>query len=105
MEQSLKDKVVTTETTLFFSLLQEVDHLISLVQNLLLLAQVDAILAIYKKPMSIFREVILDAFSRAEKLAQQKNIKLKFDIKNETNKEDFHPQVFGDKDVTAKFGF
>ncbi len=105
MEQSLKDKVVTTETTLFFSLLQEVDHLISLVQNLLLLAQVDAGSSHLQKTNVYFEEVILDAFSRAEKLAREKNIKLKFDIKNETNKEDFHPQVFGDEDLLQNLVF
>lgn len=107
LEQAVKNNtdLKTTEKPLMLSILQEVDHLISLVQNLLLLAQVDAGSSHIQKTSIYFEEVILDAFSRAEKLARDKKIRLKFDIKNETSKEDFHPQVFGDEDLLQNLVF
>jgi hypothetical protein len=105
LEQSLKapslDDMIQNS---MHSALQEVDHLISLVKNLLLLARVDAGIGAMSLQELYFDEVVLDAISRAEKLARSRDIRLKFDIRNQVARET-HPKVLGDEDLLQNLVF
>ncbi|XGC79769.1 ATP-binding protein [Bdellovibrio bacteriovorus] len=79
------------------SALQEVDSLSKIVQEMLLLARVDAGIGALNLQELAFDEVIFEALSRCEKLAKSKNIKLKFDIVNETDGD--RKFVRGDNDL------
>lgn len=79
------------------SSLQEVDNLSSIVQEMLLLARVDAgIGALNLQDLSL-DELVLETLSRCERLAESKGIKLKFNINNETS--DDRKMISGDNDL------
>ncbi len=104
LEHSLKTNPQSENATVS-STLQEVDHLISLVKNLLVLARVDAGLGAMNLQEMYFDEIILDAIARAEKLARAKDIRLKFDIQNRSGREDLHPAIKGDEDLLQNLVF
>lgn len=79
------------------SSLQEVDNLSSIVQEMLLLARVDAGIGALNLQELALDELIFEALSRCEKLAHSKGIKLKFDINNSTA--DDRKMVMGDNDL------
>ncbi len=62
------------------SQLQEVDSLIGIVQDMLLLARIDAGKGSLKLQEHYLDELVLEALERVERLASQKSIKMKFDI-------------------------
>lgn len=79
------------------SALQEVDNLSSIVQKMLLLARVDAgIGALNVQDLSL-DELVLEALSRCEKLANSKNIKLLFNINSKASDE--RKMIRGDNDL------
>lgn len=69
------------------SSLQEVDNLSTIVQEMLLLARVDAGIGALTLQNIAPEDLVFEALKRTEKLARSKNIKLKFDIQNETPEE------------------
>ncbi|MGZ5279626.1 MAG: HAMP domain-containing sensor histidine kinase [Pseudobdellovibrionaceae bacterium] len=102
LEQTLKKPLQPEAVHALDSTLQEVDHLVSLVQNMLMLARVDAGLSAMNIQELFFDEVVIDALSRAEKWARPKNIRLKFDIKAEG---EIRPQIRGDEDLLQNMIF
>jgi signal transduction histidine kinase len=84
------------------SSLQEVNHLIALVQNLLILARVDAGKSSVSFQKIYFEEVVLEAIAKAEKLAREKDIRIKFDIQGF---EQQRPYVLGDPDLLTTLVF
>lgn len=97
-ELELLQKSEQKDTESFIkSALQEVDSLSSIVQEMLLLARVDAGIGALNFQDLALDEVVLDALSRCEKLAKSKDIKLKFNINNET--QDDRKFVRGDNDL------
>ncbi|MFV8258157.1 ATP-binding protein [Bdellovibrio bacteriovorus] len=79
------------------SALQEVDNLSSIVQEMLLLARVDAGIGALNLEDLDFDELVFEALARCEKLAKSKDIKLKVTINNETGEE--HKHIRGDNDL------
>lgn len=63
---------------------QELDHLSSLVEDLLLLARVDAGLGLLSFRPTRIDETALEALSRMEILAQAKEVRLRFEMQNQT---------------------
>ncbi len=102
LERTLKKDLQPEAHTTLDSTLQEVEHLVSLVQNMLLLARVDAGLSAMNMQELYLDEVVMDAFARAERLARAKDIRLKFDI--QTNSE-LHPKIRGDQDLLQNMIF
>jgi signal transduction histidine kinase len=84
--------------------LQEVDQLSTIVQQLLLLARVDAGKGALQLSELALDEVILDAISRANRFAQQKKIRIQFNIDNQTNTET-RPMIKGDYDLLQNMAF
>lgn len=78
------------------STLQEVDSLSKIVKDMLLLARVDAGLGGLNLQAIAMDELVIEAISRVEKVAKSKNIRLKFDILEET---DERKSVRGDYDL------
>lgn len=68
------------EVNLIKSQMQEVDFLIRIAQDMLLLARIDAGRGALKLQEHYLDEIVLESIERIEKLAQRKDIKLKFDI-------------------------
>lgn len=66
--------------SIFKSNLQEVDHLSTLVQRLLLLARVDAGIGALNFQELFMDEVIMDTFRKTTSLADKKNIKVQFNL-------------------------
>lgn len=79
------------------SALQEVDNLANIVQQMLLLARVDAGINALNLQNLNLDELVFDAISRCEKLAHSKGIKLKFDINNSSSED--RQSVLGDNDL------
>lgn len=79
------------------SALQEVDNLSNIVQEMLLLARVDAGIGALNLQELSLDELVLETLARCEKLAESKNIKLKFNINNETS--DDRKMIRGDNDL------
>ncbi|MGZ3771393.1 MAG: sensor histidine kinase [Bdellovibrio sp.] len=79
------------------SSLQEVDNLSSIVQEMLLLARVDAGIGALNLQSLSLDELVLETLSHCEKLAESKNIKLKFNINDETAGE--RKMILGDNDL------
>jgi len=104
LEQTLKKPLQPEAVQALDSTLQEVDHLVSLVQNMLMLARVDAGFSAMNIQELFFDEVVIDALSRAEKWARPKNIRLKFDIKAEGEGEN-RPKIRGDEDLLQNMIF
>lgn len=76
---------------------QELTHLSRLLDDLLILAQMDAGSASFSiRPLRL-DEVVLEAVSRVELLATQKNIGIRFDIDQTNDLDDF--QMEGDADL------
>ena len=89
--------------TLVKSSLQEVDNLSGIVQEMLLLARVDAGMGALNLQDLSLDELIFEALARSEKLARSKEIKLKFDVENESDAE--AKLVRGDKDLLENLIF
>ena len=102
LEQSLKKNLPAEAHSTLDSTLQEVEHLTSLVQNMLLLARVDAGLSAMNMEELYLDEVVLDALSRAEKSARPKDIRLKFDIQTESEN---RPKIRGDQELLMNMVF
>lgn len=79
------------------SSLQEVDNLSGIVQEMLLLARVDAGIGALNLQELALDELIFDVLPRCEKLASSKGIKIKLNINNETA--DDRKIVRGDNDL------
>jgi signal transduction histidine kinase len=79
------------------SSLQEVDNLSGIVQEMLLLARVDAGIGALNLQDLSMDEVVFEALSRCEKIASNKNIKLKLNINNENAVD--RPFFRGDNDL------
>ncbi|WP_415063580.1 sensor histidine kinase [Bdellovibrio sp.] len=79
------------------SALQEVDNLSGIVQEMLLLSRVDAGIGALNMQEIALDEMIFEVIARCEKLALSKEIKLKFDINNETSED--RKLVRGDNDL------
>lgn len=103
MEQSLKAGAIDKE--ILESSLEEVQHLTSLVKNLLVLARVDAGLGAMSFQKIHFEEVVLDSIARAEKMAKSRDIRLKFDIQTLEGDPDFHPEINADSDLLQNLTF
>jgi signal transduction histidine kinase len=84
------------------SSLQEVNHLTALVRNLLILAQVDAGKSSFTLQKIYFEDVVLEAIAKAEKVARQKNTRIKFDLQGYEHQ---HPQILGDPDLLTTLVF
>lgn len=80
------------------SALQEVDNLSGIVQEMLLLARVDAGLGALNIQELSLDELIMEVLPRCERLAQAKNIKIKFDINNSSGDEE-RKMIKGDNDL------
>lgn len=78
------------------SSLQEIDSLAKIVKDMLLLARVDAGMGALNLQKIDLDEIAIEAISRVEKLAQAKNIRLKFDIQDEVGT---RQSVNGDYDL------
>ncbi len=85
------------------SALQEVDSLANIVQEMLLLARADAGLGALRLEEISLEELVFEALTRCEKLANSKGIKLKFNINNESKVD--HKSVRGDKDLLENLVF
>lgn len=83
--------------TFIKSSLQEVDNLSSIVQEMLLLARVDAGIGALNLQNLSLDELILETLSQCEKLAHSKNIKLKFNIVNSSSED--RKMICGDNDL------
>ncbi len=84
--------------------LQEVEHLSKIVQQLLLLARVEAGHgALQFSPLAL-DEVVLEAVVRARRAAEKKNIRIQFNIQNSTEA-DSRPEVMGDSDLLQNLVF
>ena len=81
------------------SLLQEVDRLTKLVQDLLVLARVDAGMGTLVLSPLFLDEVVLDAIGKVEKLARPRNIRLTFNIHSSEGAE--RPTLNGDEDLLS----
>lgn len=79
------------------SALQEVVNLSGVVQEMLLLARVDAGIDALNLQKLALDELVFEAISRCEKLARAKNIKLKFNIHNSTQED--RKMILGDNDL------
>lgn len=79
------------------STLQEVENLSGIVQEMLLLARVDAGIDALNLQKLALDELVIEALSRCEKLARSKNIKLKFNINNATQED--RKMILGDNDL------
>lgn len=89
---------------LLHSNLQEVDQLSTIVQQLLLLARVDAGKGALQLSELALDEVVLDAIARANRFAQQKNIRIQFNIDNQSGA-DSRPMIKGDYDLLQNLAF
>lgn len=79
------------------SSLQEVDNLSNIVREMLLLARVDAGIGALNMQKLALDELVFEAIERCEKLAHSKNIRLKFDINNQS--QDDRKWTQGDNDL------
>lgn len=97
-ELELLQKSEERDTDQFIkSALQEVDNLSNIVQEMLLLSRVDAGIGALNLQELGLDEVIFEALGRCEKIAKNKNIKLKFDINNESQVD--RKSIHGDNDL------
>jgi signal transduction histidine kinase len=80
------------------STLQEVGHLSQIVQQLLLLARVEAGKSALQFSSVALDEVVFEAVGRANRSALQKNIRIQFNINNSTSTQ-VRPLVHGDFDL------
>ncbi|QDK38388.1 cell wall metabolism sensor histidine kinase WalK [Bdellovibrio sp. NC01] len=85
------------------SSLQEVDNLSNIVQEMLLLARADAGLGALNLQELSLDELVFEALTRCEKLANSKSIKLKLNIDNQSDED--RKLVRGDKDLLENLIF
>ncbi|MDG0816026.1 sensor histidine kinase [Bdellovibrio svalbardensis] len=103
-ELELLQKTEKRDVDLFIrSSLQEVDNLANIVQEMLLLARADAGIGALNLQELSMDELIFDALSRCEKIANAKSIKLKLNIINESNED--RKMVLGDNDLLENLIF
>lgn len=79
----------------FTSAEQEIDHLTKIVQDMLLLARIDAGTGILQISEVSLDEVLLEAMARIDKLAKNKSVQLKFNIVEQKERR----MVLGDFDL------
>lgn len=85
------------------SSLQEVDNLANIVQEMLLLARADAGIGALNLQQLSLDELVFEALTRCEKIANSKGIKLKLDINNESNED--RKMIMGDNDLLTNLIF
>jgi signal transduction histidine kinase len=85
------------------SLNSEIDHLIHIVKDMLLLARIDAGKGSVKFEEVYFEDIVIEALSRCEKLAQKKSIRLHFNIKGQN--ENHRKTIKGDHDLLVNLVF
>lgn len=83
---------------LITSSLQEVENLSGIVHDMLLLARIDAGLGALQMQNLFLDEVLLEAVSRVERLAQKKTIKISFNISGDADR----PDTRGDWDLLVQ---
>lgn len=74
----------------------EIDNLSKIVQDMLLLAKMDAGISLFNLTPTYLDEVLIESFSTLEKKALKKDIKIKFNIQEN---DQFHPKVYADSDL------
>lgn len=84
------------EKKVFQDQLEEIDYLIQIVQDMLLLARIDAGRGSLTLKPSYLDEVILESTERVEKIAKTKNIKIQFKI---DGLEEYRKQITIDSDL------
>lgn len=95
----LKGELESSQKINAESLLQEVDSLIAIVNNMLILARVDAGLYALTLQELYLEELIFEAIKRCEKIAKKKNIKIKFNLKTNSNINSERPKIQGDEEL------
>ncbi len=96
-EIEIQQKMTSSEPIFLASALQEVEILSKIVTDMLLLARIDAGRDALKMSDVNLDEIIIDVIARIQKLALRKNINIKFDIQNKTDR----PRVKGDADLLS----
>lgn len=84
---------------------QEVDHLADLVRDLLALARVDAGVSGLRFEPLYLDELVLEAISKVEPLAREKDIRMKFDLQDPFESGIDRPQVAGEEDLLLTLVF
>ncbi len=102
IEAALRSQNPTQEVLL--SNLQEVEHLSQIVQQLLLLARVEAGHGALQFSPVTLDELVSEALTRAGKAAQKKNIRIQFNIE-QSKKLEAPPEVLGDSDLLQNLIF
>ena len=89
---------------ILISNLQEVEHLSQIVQQLLVLARVEAGHGALQFSPLAMDEIVLEAVARARRSAEKKNIRIQFNIQYSTI-DDARPEVLGDADLLQNLVF
>ena len=100
-EIEMQQKMKSSDSDFLGSALQEVEILSKIVTDMLLLARIDAGRDALKMSAINMDEIIIDVIARIQKLAMKKNINIKFDIQNKTDR----PYVNGDADLLSNLVF
>lgn len=87
------------------SCIQEVDDLADLVHDLLALARMDAGLSALSFEEVHLDDVILEAISKVEKVARQKDIRIKFDLQDPFESGFERPRLMGEEDLLTSLVF
>ena len=80
VELEIKHEPLPEKRIFYSSILQEIDSLTGIINSMLLLAKIDSGKNILKVVESHPAELIIDLLPRMQKIAEQKNIKIKLDI-------------------------
>lgn len=84
---------------------QEVNHLADLVRGLLALARVDAGVSALRFEPLYLDELVLEAISKVEHLAREKDIRMKFDLQDPFESGIDRPRVNGEEDLLLTLVF
>lgn len=100
-EIEIQQKTKSSDPLFLASALQEVDSLSKIVKDMLLLARIDAGLGAINFSEIKIDETLIDVIARVQKLATAKNIQLKFNIIENSDR----TQVRGDADLLSNLFF
>ena len=100
-EIEVQQKVGIPDPKFLTSALQEVENLSRIVKDMLLLAHMESGQTTTSYKAVDLSDVLLEVMARVQKIAQPKNVILKFDILNQTEE----PQVLGDHDLLSNLFF
>ncbi len=100
-EIEIQQKMKSSEPQFLTSALQEVDNLSKIVKDMLLLARIDAGLGAMNLSEIKLDETLIDVIARVQKLATTKNIHIKFDIIENSER----TEVRGDADLLSNLFF